>query len=69
MGRLVVAEREGAPMSNPDEDAYLVKRRTIKPKGAVSERKSRRHCNCCDGFLPEKKTLLLSPTREHSIHS
>ena len=53
-GKLIVAEREVAPMSNPDEDIYLVKQRTIKPKGTVSERKLRRHCNCSDGGIPEK---------------
>ena len=38
VGGLVVLEREVAPMSNPDEDTSVVKRRTIKPKSAVSEK-------------------------------
>ena len=46
-GGLVVSEREIATMSNPDEDITL-ERRTIKPKGDVSEMKSRRQCNCSD---------------------
>ena len=49
---LVVLDREVAPMSNPDEDTYVVKRRTIQAKGAASERKSRKHCNC-DVVIPE----------------
>ena len=32
-------------MINPDEDTSGLKRRTIKKKGAASERKSRRNCN------------------------
>ena len=67
-GGLIVAEREVAPMSNPDEDTSLVKHRTIKPKGAVSERKFRRHCNCSDVGIPEK-VLLLPPTQGNLIHS
>ena len=40
---LVVAEGKVTPMSNPDEvTCGIVKRRTIKPKGTVGERKSRR---------------------------
>ena len=45
VGGLEVLEREVAPMINPDEDTSGLKRRTIKKKGAVSERKSRRNCN------------------------
>ena len=46
VGGLVVLEREVTPMSNPDEDTSVVKRRTLQAKGATSERKSRRHSNC-----------------------
>ena len=67
-GGLIVAEREIAPMSNPGEDTSLVKRRTIKTMGAVSERKSRRRCNFSDGVIPEK-VLLLPPTQGNLIHS
>ena len=64
MDGLVVAEREVAPMSNPDEDVSLIKRRTFKPRGVVSERKSRRYfCNCSDGFLPKKSTVVVSNSR------
>ena len=45
VGGLEVLEREVAPMINPDEDTSGLKRRTIKAKGAASERKSRRNCN------------------------
>ena len=63
-GKLIVAEREVAPMSNPDGDVSLIKRRTFKPRGAVSERKSRRYfCNCSDGFLPKKSTGVVSNSR------
>ena len=61
---IVVAEREVAPMSNPDEDTSAVKRRTIKPKSAVSERKSRRHCNCSDGVISEKRVVVASNSRD-----
>ena len=48
VGGLVGKKREVAPMINPDEDTSVLKRkrRTIKAKGAASERKSRRNCNC-----------------------
>ena len=48
VGGLEVLEREVAPMINPDEDTSGLKRkrRIIKAKGAASERKSRRNCNC-----------------------
>ena len=62
-------EKETLPIINPDEDiSAFVKRRTIKPKGAVSERKFRRHCNCSDVGIPEK-VLLLPPTQGNLIHS
>ena len=42
---LEVLEREVAPMINSDEDTSCLKKRTIKKKGAASERKLRRNCN------------------------
>ena len=50
-------------MSNPDEDASVVKRRTIHAKGATSERKSRRHSNC-DVVIPEPIDDVVSNTRD-----
>ena len=63
MGGLVVLEREIAPMSNPDEDTSVVKRQTIQAKGAASERKSIRHCNC-DVVIPEPIVDVVSNTRD-----
>ena len=63
MGGLVVLEREVVPMSNPDEDTSVIKRRTIQAKGADSERKSRRHCNC-DVVIPEPIVDVASNTRD-----
>ena len=45
VGGLEVLEREVAPMINSDEDTSGLKRKTIKAKGAASERKARRNCN------------------------
>ena len=59
---IVVAEREVAPMSNPDEDTSVVKRWTIQAKGAASKRKSRMHCNC-DLVNPEPIVAVASNTR------
>ena len=43
VGELRNAEREVAPMVSSDEDTSAsIKCRTIKPKGPVGERKSRR---------------------------
>ena len=63
MGGLVVLKREVAPISNPEEDASVVKRRTIQAKGAASERKSRMHCNC-DLVNPEPIIADASNTRD-----
>ena len=59
----VVAEREVASMSNPDEDtSLLVKRRIIKRKGTVGERKSRGYSS--DGVIPEKSGGVASNSRD-----
>ena len=42
VGGLERVDEEVDPMRNPDEDTFIiVKRRTIKPKGTVCEKKSR----------------------------
>ena len=59
----VVAEREVASMSNPDEDtSLLVKRRIVKRKGTVGERKSRGYSS--DGVIPEKSGGVASNSRD-----
>ena len=55
-------EKEALPIINPDEDiSAFVKRRTIKPKGTVSERKSR--------TKNYEEVLLLARISENLIHS
>ena len=55
-------EKEALTIINPDEDiSAFVKRRTIKPKGAVSERKSR--------TKNYEEVLLLARISENLIHS
>ena len=71
VGGLVVAERERerevAPMRNQDEDTSKVKHRTIKPKGATVERKSRRHCNYSDGVISEKNVVVSSNSIDFNL--
>ena len=54
-------------MRNQDEDTSKVKHRTIKPKGATVERKSRRHCNYSDGVISEKNVVVSSNSIDFNL--
>ena len=61
--RIVQIEREVAPMVNLDEDtSTIVKRRTIKPKGTVIEKKSRRLSS--EGIFAEESIFFAFNSRD-----